>query len=945
MAPFPFKVLDIMATARNESEQGDKEDEQNIVLMLKHMLIHAIILDEMENFVIIIETLKQLNIDLNWTAKMKKPLAFHGREFYSPLGYAISLGRSSMMGMLLANAADPNLCGKDEDRRPNERTALHVATGFRKPDILNFLLQRGDCDINKQDASGWTALNLAIALEEEAGMAMKLLAFGANPKERLTVLSKDITRASRRYSLHSVLHRYDWCLTPPSQFHLNSLHLAAHCHQPEVVAKLASEHFSGDDINLLSSLGTTPLHEAVVLPENYDTKDMKKAERRLKTMEILLQSGVSPNLGDNIGRTPLHLFLDEVNSMKVVVRANLKMVTETLQLLLQHKADPNLQDKNGRTLAHQVAVFGNVDILKLVLEAGGNCTRKDGDGNTPAHVAAYHGKFEVLSFLVQSGNFLTNETNNIGESVFHAVVKAKRDDAKMAEMARLLQKYCDVNRVNVFGESVCDLILKFRLDNVAKYLSECCNDERENRVCSSQEYGEQSKEKQKEAHVMVETREDCPEGDLCKESDKVSSAIKRLKLKIDEETDVTEYLLELCEKNKMGEIHLETDRYCHERCEIAKQTKSFVQELLNLIGNDDERFASNVLCTGSAFEGYRISKPDEFDYMCELVSLSNGACEVLDSEVPGFVRIQVRDEHRKDWQMFTSEDGLLDSSKIRSYLGETLQERSKSMRVSQRFKLIFNETSYDKCKFCQPLIKLSKAGIKMAVIWNGTAYPMMLIDIDVTPSIHFAGWPKSSKVPSSRVLRNCEDVGYHVVPKTEGNNPLLWRLSFSKAELEILRNVSDMQGICYTSLKIIKDTTLGLSLREFSHLGNLHTYMLKTKFFEELEKSPDARLWSKNELVDRICSIFESIARHLSQKGHSIVESFFLPGYNVISGKDTMHAGLISASIKETLLRIIKLLKKETFIKPVTDQRSGFQMHFRLEKEEGEECGSDVIFD
>ena len=933
-----------MASSTNVKELSGEVDQDKYVPMLKQMLVHAIFLDEMEQFLVAIKTLQQLNIDLNWRAKMKEPAVHHGSDFYSPLGFATILGRHRMVGVLLANGADPHLCSTDDTRKSTGRTALHEATRFRQFDILNFLLERARWDINKCDANGWTILNMAISLDN-ISIAMRLLDLGANPKEQLTILSRDVT-TSNRHSIHSVLKRYDSCLTRPSEIKWNSLHLAAHCHQSEIVTRLVTEFFTKEDVNLQSSLGTTPLHEAVVLPEHYNVQDLEKGKRRYKAIEILLRSGVNPSVGDNKGRTALHLFLDEINSMKLLVKSNIVMVINTLQLLLKYSCNPNAHDRDGRTLAHQIAIFGNVDVMKLLLSFGANCTWKDTDGNTPAHVAAYHGQFDMLSFLIQSGNFIAEDQNNTGNTVFHAALTAKRKDVNIEEMSRLLRNHFNAKVRNIFGETVYDLARKFHLGNVVKYLAEYGNDRETRKESSNCEKEEQ------ELHSFAKEREPVLEkgvsaAELCKRMGITPCADKKLELKIDEETNVVEHLLDLCERKRMGKIHMDAEEMCHERCEIARQTKSLVQDLLNLVGSEDKRFASEVLCTGSAFEGYRISKPDEFDFMCELVSLSKGACEVVESDTPGFVRIHINEDHRKDWEMFTDANDLLDSSKIRSYLGEALQRMSQSIEVSSRYNLLYSTTSYDRCKFCKPLIQLSKAGIKMATIWNGIEHPMMAIDIDVTPSIHFMGWPNCSKRPSPHVLGSCQkDVGYHVIPKQEGNDPSLWRLSFSIVELEILRNASETQGACYTSLKIIKDTTLGLSAGEYSHLGNLHTYMLKTKFFEELEKSCDASMWNKNQLVNRICSILQSIADYLSQRGDSKVESFFLPGYNVINVRDKMLSKFASASIKETLMAVIKLLKKEKFTKPRNYfKTAGFTMHFQLDEKEKQEYSGEVVFE
>ena len=93
---------------------------------------------------------------------------------------------------------------------------------------------------------------------------------------------------------------------------------------------------------------------------------------------------------------------------------------------------------------------------------------------------------------------------------------------------------------------------------------------------------------------------------------------------------------------------MDGDGKCHERCNVALQSLTFVEKLLELVADDDHIFDYQILRTGSAFEGYRIGKPDEFDYMCELKSLADDKCEIVETEQPGFVRIQVKEEYREE---------------------------------------------------------------------------------------------------------------------------------------------------------------------------------------------------------------------------------------------------------------------------------------------------------
>lgn len=86
------------------------------------------------------------------------------------------------------------------------------------------------------------------------------------------------------------------------------------------------------------------------------------------TIELLIQSGISPDCRDHHGFTPLHYAVkfDNPTAMKK---------------LLQSKADPNAAETSyGNTPLHFAATFGTKNLIKELLQAGAdpNLPRKDG---------------------------------------------------------------------------------------------------------------------------------------------------------------------------------------------------------------------------------------------------------------------------------------------------------------------------------------------------------------------------------------------------------------------------------------------------------------------------------------------------------------------------------------------------------------------------------------
>ncbi|PFX20922.1 uncharacterized protein LOC111336267 [Stylophora pistillata] len=917
-----------------DSTEGKYSSEEisteEVIRTVKTMLLHSISLDNSEGFTMALEALEELNIGLNWSA-FSEPLLPGRGEWNTPLTLSSKLGRTSMVSSLLQKGANPDLCSDSGVERSTRRTPLHEASKSGHLQVIDCLLTHG-CNVNSLDARGWTPIHDAIC-HDRMDIALKLLENGADPRKSFFVASSDLKNLDLigRGSLMFSTKPYTLESSIPASFEWNCLSFAANCHQPWLVAKLIDEYLQ-DAVECHSSSRRTALHEAVKLPESLNLDKEAVVRNRHETMKILLDAGVNPNIPDHLGKNALHLFFDHVNLAKVIVKKYSKIVLETILLLHEYGIRLDMADHKGRTVLHQAAAFGLEETAQILLNLGADIHRVDSDRNTPAHVAAYHGNFEVLSCLMNPHVSHAELINRHGNTLLHCAIMPKADEDALIRVAQTLisEQGFYKTRVNADGASEYDLAVMFQFNALARLLidqsdgvmvansddqSDTTEVRRHERVTGNET--DTPEMKKEENTVDGEGVRDCDRHfELGNETDFDDNCddSEIPELRIDANTNVNEYLMNLCQEYRVRGFHLEDEGTCHERCKIAKQTVDFVEDLLKLGAEDDGRFTCEILRTGSAFEGYRIGKPDEFDYMCELKSLTEEKCEILVTSDPGFVRVRVKEDYRDEWRMFLSEGGFLDASKIKSFMVENLYMKSGSKAFARkRWNLSFNTTSYDLCMLCQPVIATSKAGLKMTLLWQGNVYKFMPIDIDITPAIGFPGWPKSAKVPPSHVLRGCDEVGYHIVPKSEGGDSLLWRLSFSVAELQILQNTTTIQAACYTALKIIKGQTSLRSVRSqsFSHFGYLHTYVLKMKFFEELERCQDPEMWQEGKLVERICSVLESTALLLSQKRPSQVESYFLPGHRVLRQADKHFGNFVAVSIKTTLRKVIRMLRKE----------------------------------
>lgn len=310
-----------------------------------------------------------------------------------------------------------------------------------------------------------------------------------------------------------------------------------------------------------------------------------------------------------------------------------------------------------------------------------------------------------------------------------------------------------------------------------------------------------------------------------------------------------------------------------ENQQIQVAVETFVNNLLKCIGKLEGRFISTVIPSGSFYEGTKVTAPDEFDFMAEIQVLSfRGACSVhWHSGFPG--RPIVKPHPFLAYTLFS--DLIHGSSGL----------------SSGRFFNAFERTLLSALDVMDPLpacwgpsIKIGHKGpsVTLVLTWNGRKYRKLDISIDITPAIKFFHWPQwtdisattttclgAAKESYSKTLKEkVTKLGFHVVAVTP-----LWRASFSVAEMHILKSFSPDSNrlTCYRCAKYFRD----------QHKGDnfvLTSYVLKTGFLFELEKFPDEKFWSNEELFARLDGMMKHLLREAKEE---VLGSYFVSSFSV----------------------------------------------------------------
>ncbi|CAM9206215.1 unnamed protein product [Ectocarpus sp. 12 AP-2014] len=331
---------------------------------------------------------------------------------YSALHLAAESGSATIVHVLLATGAQPNLRG-GEDRK----TALDLAAVGGHVEAATALVQHR-ASLNATDKLGRAALHSAASnnhvavidvlvaagarfdVRDQQGLTPLHAASDEGCAEAIATLMKhgaggNHVNADGESPLHLAVRRDDVAaatalLVGGANPNLDSkddvfspLYLATvmgHLH----VLKVFLQH--GADVNRFRTAGATLLHTAA-------------NEKDVGVVEALIAAGADLEAEDTDGGTPLHQALRSGSS-------------EVVQALLKHGADQTKRTSRNRGLLHEAAEGGSVSCVEALLAGGADIALRDEAGRTALHVAALHSGRVVEKLLHYGADTESRDTSN-----------------------------------------------------------------------------------------------------------------------------------------------------------------------------------------------------------------------------------------------------------------------------------------------------------------------------------------------------------------------------------------------------------------------------------------------------------------------------------------------------------------------------------------------------
>ena len=127
------------------------------------------------------------------------------------------------------------------------------------------------------------------------------------------------------------------------------------------------------------------------------------------------------------------------------------------EMLKEPGAKVDARDEHGYTLLNYAAMYGNVDVIKVLVEAGADLNAMDKEGWLPLHHAARKGHVEAIKVLLKEGADV-NAVDKDGVTPLHHAAGGGHVEAVKV----LLKEGANVNAVDRNGWTPLELAKKGR---------------------------------------------------------------------------------------------------------------------------------------------------------------------------------------------------------------------------------------------------------------------------------------------------------------------------------------------------------------------------------------------------------------------------------------------------------------------------------------------------
>lgn len=571
------------------------------------------------------------------------------------------------------------------------------------------------------------------------------------------------------------------------------LHLAAINYSLEKEETIRILIKAGSSLTDLDIQGFNPLHHFISQSRGCSEMDETLA---IKFIDILLADEQSVNSVTAIGQTILHLSISDLpfQILQYLVKKGCRLdikdsrgqcvlhyivnreeeITDVLKYLLNMGLKVDDCDDWGQTALHLAIEKNKKKLAVALIDFGADVNVKDANGRQPIHIAAEHGWDSILDFLIEREANI-NSADSYMSSPFHFAAWNNKSSIAYT----LIKAGCDVETRDYCGETAKE-VAEFR--SSLEFLQ-----------VFHEQYGEtvqNQKKIVKHANRLLQLSE----------FEKLIDSNESLR----ETGNLNEFLCSLISAPPTGVLYEEP-----EAVEIRRVVNNFALHTANALCKSDPKLKCTVFYAGSSFEGTKALYPDEFDYIVCFDELS-------DDIYPQHQKEDVREsfflipdkEDMKENTPEVLEIGIDFEETITSvsdytliYLKEETKYPYPELTITES-KMVPNHTMFQTFtqrvsnivynkhfpKDPRLLIKDISNDPKIVLLWKGSKYKSLEINVDLVPAVRLPSWPNKSRISSILLGPDLQNLPCLAVPKmTSHHDENLWRCSLSLVETAIMR--------------------------------------------------------------------------------------------------------------------------------------------------------------
>ena len=330
-----------------------------------------------------------------------------------------------------------------------------------------------------------------------------------------------------------------------------------------------------------------------------------------------------------------------------------------------------------------------------------------------------------------------------------------------------------------------------------------------------------------------------------------------------------------------------------EAADLRSAVTELVNEICTGISKSDELFSCFLIQAGSVGEKTKIGLPDEFDFVCTLDRISQ-MCFVEEQQNPdriGYAHLILKDEFKEQYTgRYFDREGHL-----------------KTHVVWTKFRTILGNELINSDLFSHPNIFYAGDKIKgsthptcqFSLMWMGSYYKCLKIDIDLVPAVHVSGWwPETANIQNLSVdAEICKNHGFMLLIQTTMNDEdqpsSKSRISAQRAEKMHMSQLPQLARDAYMLSKIMCNRICPeLDGGRISNVGTFITsYMLKNCMFYVYQANKKFHITEETYVADKLHEFVFEIFRTLRDAcAEETLVSYILPWQNIFEFAITLKA-------------------------------------------------------